>query len=141
VVEDDEDLRHVYVHMLEGRGHTVYCAWTAIGAITQLELCKPDFMILDLDLGGYLGGREVAEHLPQDARGSTIPFAVVTGRSIRDVRPRLIRNPFATCIWIEKDSHLPENLETLMSNIDRSVFPPEEGSTADEVLEPITRND
>ena len=112
VVEDDELLRRMYKRLLEEHGHTVFCAWTATGAISQIDLLHPDFVILDLELGrGHvLGGRQVAEHMPEG-----FPFAVVTGHLLEDVQPQLTRNVFASAIWFTKSE---KDFEHLLAAID-----------------------
>src|ERR1700730_18622252 len=98
VVEDNQLLREGYKRFLESHGHEVFVAWSVDGARRQLEKVDPEYVILDLELGGDVGaGKEVAELIPDG-----MPFAVITGHDIDHVRPRLTRNPFASAIWLVK---------------------------------------
>jgi DNA-binding response OmpR family regulator len=109
VVEDNALLREAYKRFLEQHGHTVITAWSSDGARLHLEKSEPEYVILDLELGGDIGaGREVAELIPEG-----MPFAVITGHDIDHVRPRLTRNPFAFAIWLVKPPTDVEYLDLL----------------------------
>jgi DNA-binding response OmpR family regulator len=109
VVEDNQLLREGYKRFLEQHGHKVFVAWTVEGARWHLEKVEPEYVILDLELGGDItAGREVAELIPEG-----MPFAVVTGHEIDRVRPRLTRNPFASAIWLVKPPTDVEYLDLL----------------------------
>jgi DNA-binding NarL/FixJ family response regulator len=109
VVEDNELLREGYKRFLEQHGHEVFVAWSVDGARLQLEKVEPEYVILDLELGGDItAGREVAESIPEGMQ-----FAVVTGHDIDFVRPRLTRNPFASAIWLVKPPTDVEYLDLL----------------------------
>lgn len=109
VVEDSQLLREAYGRFLEMHGHTVVYAWTVEGAKQQLDIERPDYVILDLELGGRISaGREVADSIPDGMR-----FAVITGHDIDAVRPRLTKNPFASAIWLVKPPTDVEYLDLL----------------------------
>lgn len=133
VVEDNQLLRDAYKRFLEQHGHSVVVAWTVDGARRQLEIERPDYVILDLELGGDIyAGREVAEIIPEG-----MAFAVITGHEIDRVRPRLTRNPFASAIWLVKP---PTNVEYLDLLAAIEAAAPEE-SKAVKAIEADTPND
>ena len=63
VVEDDEDVRHYVVGLLESLGYDVHWAGTGETAIEKLEnMTAIDLLFSDVVLPGKIDGREIAAH-------------------------------------------------------------------------------
>ena len=79
VVEDDEQLRHLYRSALIEAGYTVRTVEDGIEALRVLDQHLPNAVILDLDLP-RLSGRDVGQELRAQAETRHIPIIVVTDR-------------------------------------------------------------
>lgn len=80
VVEDDEDMRHVYS---AGLGHVGYRVITAATGTDGLRVARdehPDVIVLDLSIAGA-DGWEVVRCLKASQKTGDIPVLLVTGYS------------------------------------------------------------
>ncbi len=77
VVEDNAATRELLVEFLEGDGHAVLEAGTAVEALT-LAAAAPDLILLDLKLPDAYG-LEVARRLRKEPRTAGIPILALTG--------------------------------------------------------------
>jgi DNA-binding response OmpR family regulator len=109
VVEDSPETWHAYNRMLRESGHE--CAWasTALDAVDHLERqdrgIEPhiDLMILDIELGGLMGGTQVAKAAQryQDEKKygfQALKVIVISGHS-REVAQDKVEHPFAKVTW------------------------------------------
>jgi two-component system OmpR family response regulator len=78
IVEDDQELRHLYRATLMLAGYDVREARGGFEALRQLDSHSPDAVVLDLLLPG-IDGFTVRQELAAHARTRTIPIVVVTG--------------------------------------------------------------
>ena len=95
VVEDDEDLRHMFRDALEFNGFDVREAADGPDALRIIETTPPDVVVLDIRLP-TLDGVSVREELAANPRTKDIPILFVTGTTVDPDRlqgTRLLRKP------------------------------------------------
>jgi DNA-binding response OmpR family regulator len=78
VIEDDRDLRQLYVHALEDAGFTVVQAYNGLQALEKATELRPDAIVTDLGLPG-IDGYEICRRLRRDGL-SQVPIVAITGR-------------------------------------------------------------
>jgi twitching motility two-component system response regulator PilH len=78
VVEDNEDLRHLFVDALTVAGFQVSQASDGLQALRQIDAFRPDLVVLDLRLP-YFTGMEVRQDLASNLATRRIPVVVVSG--------------------------------------------------------------
>lgn len=78
IVEDDDDLRRLYVYDLSRAGYRTAQARSGFEALRLLESEQPDLVLLDLGLPG-LDGVVVRQELAAQAHTRHIPVVVITG--------------------------------------------------------------
>src|ERR1019366_4263036 len=83
IVDDQRSMRDVLKSVLEQEGHKTCFATNGEGALRQVEIEKPDLVLLDVELGPGLDGIEVARRMPRH-----IPIIIVSGLSAGEIRAR-----------------------------------------------------
>ena len=78
IVEDDHELRRMFRYALSLAGYVVTEAGDGIQALRELELERPDLIILDLGLP-LLSGLDVQQEIAAHAHTRDIPVVIVTG--------------------------------------------------------------
>jgi CheY-like chemotaxis protein len=86
VVENEVDERQILVRLLTVKYQAVEAADFA-EAIAQARLVRPDLVLLDLDLEGYLDGLEVCRALRSEAdpQLARVPIVVLSGHSGEEI--------------------------------------------------------
>lgn len=64
VVDDDQDIRELFIHMLERLGHSAHPASDGVEAVESLALQRWDCMLLDLSMP-RMSGHDVLRWLSQ----------------------------------------------------------------------------
>jgi CheY-like chemotaxis protein len=95
IVEDQSELRHLYVQQLTISGFDVIEARDGAEAITHTTACTPDVVLMDLSLP-VIDGWEATRRLKNDARTSHIPVVALTAH---DGSGELQRATRAGCDW------------------------------------------
>jgi two-component system, cell cycle response regulator DivK len=95
IVEDQHDLRHLYVQQLTISGFDVIEAQNGVEAITHTTDHVPDVVLMDLSLP-VLDGWEATRRLKSDERTSHIPVVALTAH---DGSGELQRATRAGCDW------------------------------------------
>ncbi|NNG13435.1 MAG: response regulator, partial [Halobacteria archaeon] len=80
VVDDSITVRKVTTRLLERNGFTVVTARDGLDAISQLQECIPDMMLLDIEMP-RMDGFELATHMRNEDRFRHIPITMVTSRT------------------------------------------------------------
>jgi CheY-like chemotaxis protein len=78
VVEDDEDLRHLFRTSLALAGYDVMEAGDGLEALQKLDQSPPDLVVLDIMLP-QISGLVVRQELAAHALTRQIPVVIVTG--------------------------------------------------------------
>lgn len=78
IVDDDDNLRRLYRHILSMEGFDVQEARGGFEALRRLDSAPPDIVVLDLALPG-VDGFMVRHELAAHAHTRSIPIVVVTG--------------------------------------------------------------
>ena len=81
IVEDDEDLRRMYRHVLMIAGYDVRDASNGRSALLQIDVEPPDVLVLDLFLPG-ITGLEVVQDIASHVYTAHIPIVIVTGSAM-----------------------------------------------------------
>ena len=79
VVDDDELIQELVKIVLEGEGYFVTQALDGAGMRKQLQVAKPDLIVLDVLLPDA-DGRELLAELKRDAKTAAIPVLLWSGR-------------------------------------------------------------
>jgi two-component system cell cycle response regulator DivK len=95
VVEDQEELRRLYVEQLALSGFEVIEASNGVDAIAHTSTHSPDVVLMDLSLP-ILDGWEATRRLKADARTAHIPVVALTAH---DGSGELQRATRAGCDW------------------------------------------
>ena len=108
VVEDQDELRRLYVEQLEMSGFDVIEAANGEDAITHTSARTPDVVLMDLSLP-ILDGWEATRRLKADARTAHIPVVALTAH---DGSGELQRATRAGCDWFVPKPCPPDALIT-----------------------------
>jgi two-component system, cell cycle response regulator DivK len=108
VVEDQEELRRLYVEQLEMSGFDVIEAANGEDAITHTSERTPDVVLMDLSLP-ILDGWEATRRLKADVKTAHIPVVALTAH---DGSGELQRATRAGCDWFVPKPCPPDALIT-----------------------------
>ena len=108
VVEDQEELRRLYVEQLALSGFDVIEAANGEDAITHTSSRSPDVVLMDLSLP-VLDGWEATRRLKADSRTAHIPVVALTAH---DGSGELQRATRAGCDWFVPKPCPPDALIT-----------------------------
>ena len=106
IVEDQSDLRQLYVQALTMSGFTVIEAGNGADAIAHTSEHFPDVVIMDLSLP-VMDGWEATRRLKGDARTQRIPVVALTAH---DGSGELQRATRAGCDWFVPKPCQPHDL-------------------------------
>ena len=88
IIDDDPTILELFRFVFEDAEHEVTLAKNGREALNALEVCIPDFTVLDISMP-EMSGREFAIELKRqaarDPRLGNIPFVVMTGENFMDV--------------------------------------------------------
>jgi two-component system phosphate regulon response regulator PhoB len=118
VVEDDPDIRHLLLRLLEREGYEVLEVNDALGAMEQLGAGEPDLVLLDIGLPDVDG----MELLGRIRARSTVPVIMLTGRAAEDDRIAGLRG--GADDYIAKPFSAGELIARVESVLRRSVAEP-----------------
>jgi two-component system cell cycle response regulator DivK len=77
IIEDNDDNRGILRHQLEHLGYEVVEASTSVEGLEQAKRESPDFVIVDVMLGGA-DGREVAREIRAEPGTKNVPILAAT---------------------------------------------------------------
>ena len=89
VIDDSVTVRKVTTRLLERNGMEVITAKDGVDAIAQLQDCKPDVMLLDIEMP-RMDGFEVATLVRHDERLKNVPIIMITSRTGKKHRERAL---------------------------------------------------
>jgi CheY-like chemotaxis protein len=104
LVEDQFELRQMYVQQLALSGFDVIEAENGVDAVTNTAMHRPDVVLMDLSLP-VLDGWEATRRLKNDARTAHIPVVALTAHDESD---ELQRATNAGCDWFVPKPSPPE---------------------------------
>lgn len=84
IVDNDRFFREAVAELLEQQGYRVRKATDGLQALEQVEIDRPDFILLDLIMPKVDGVR-VCRYLREDPRFREIPIVVFSGLAARDI--------------------------------------------------------
>ena len=108
LVEDQFELRQMYVQQLALSGFDVIEAENGVDAVTNTAMHRPDVVLMDLSLP-VLDGWEATRRLKNDARTAHIPVVALTAHDESD---ELQRATNAGCDWFVPKPCPPDALIT-----------------------------
>ncbi len=110
-VEDNDDNRILVRRLLIFGGYNVVEAENAIQAISMLETCKPDLILLDINMP-EVDGYTLTMQLKSNPIYNHIPIVAITANALRGDRERTYQ---AGCNgYIEK----PIDIDAFLDNVD-----------------------
>jgi chemosensory pili system protein ChpA (sensor histidine kinase/response regulator) len=89
VVDDSITVRRVTQRLLERNGMRVVTARDGMDAVSILQDCVPDIILLDIEMP-RMDGYEVAAHVRNDPRLASVPIIMITSRTGEKHRARAI---------------------------------------------------
>lgn len=104
IVEDNAEIRELYVHYLGYVGMSPHAATDGIEAVTKARELRPDVIVMDLHIPRQ-DGLQAMRALKADARTKSIPVLPLTGDYELESRAR-----DAYCAAFLKKPCLPEQL-------------------------------
>jgi DNA-binding response OmpR family regulator len=114
VIEDDQDTRDMYEAFLKINGFAVQTARTGMEGFTRACESKPGVILTDLGLP-TIDGWEVVRRLKSDARTSSIPVIVITGRTSSELDGKA--TSFGTRVLLK-----PCPPDMLLDEVERSLI-------------------
>ncbi len=79
IIEDDEDIRQLLKHTLEGGGHDTLAASDGLDGLSKARQHMPDLILLDLMLPG-MDGFDVCKELKRGSETGKIPILMLTAK-------------------------------------------------------------
>lgn len=114
VVDDSITIRKVTSRVLERNRYKVVTAKDGLDAVAQLKECRPDIMLLDIEMP-RMDGFELAALVRNTKENEDLPIIMISSRSGRKHRERASRlgvNRFLGKPY--QDNELLKNIETLL---------------------------
>jgi len=97
IIEDNEDNMTLVARLLKKAGWATLWAETGKKGLKMLADCKPDFVVLDIQLPD-IDGTEVLKKMRSSEEGKEVPIIVVTSYAMAGDREKFWR-PAAMRIW------------------------------------------
>jgi CheY-like chemotaxis protein len=113
VVDDDPDILDYFTSFLEDHEFDVRTASSVEGALSALEECLPDVVLIDVLLPGK-SGLDLLVTLRRDERWGEIPLVVVTGND------QILEDDCQSYLGSHQDVRGPDGV--LSKPIDRSTL-------------------
>lgn len=108
LVEDDQILLKMYSEKFQRNGYEIIVAADGEQALEQVDLLKPDFIILDLMLP-KLNGNLVLKKLKENPQTRDIPVAILSVMPEEDEFKQLIESKDVYAYW-RKDETKPSEI-------------------------------
>lgn len=89
VVEDEADIRRILKDLLESQGFHVVDLASGHAILHQIELHRPDVLLVDQMMPGITGS-EIIAHVRKDERHGGLPIIMVTGLSGEEDKVRVL---------------------------------------------------
>jgi putative two-component system response regulator len=112
LVDDDPAVLRVMSLMMVREGYQVQTAADGQAALDQIELRKPDLVLLDMQMPG-LDGNQVCAQIKRDPRTRLIPVVMHTG--VNELVPRLMARELDADDYLMKGSSMEELLARVRS--------------------------
>lgn len=127
LVEDDKKITLAIGIRLKSMGYEVASAADAVSAVAQARKCKPDVVLLDINLPGG-DGFLVAERLQSLLQTSATPIIFITANKQEGLRKRAME--MGAVAFLEK----PFDATQLADAIEMSLYAP--NSMVGEMIQP-----
>lgn len=114
VIENDPQIQQLYREILLAYGYEVESAFTAENGIEKIKEYTPDIIILDMDLGSRLTGRDVV--LSVKKIDKSLPIIVVSGKSGMKEDPEILLSKNVRHFFVK-----PVSMEQLIGAISREI--------------------
>lgn len=120
VVEDEEEVRAVWVEALEEAGYTVHGFAVGADALAGLSELRPDLILLDMMMPG-MDGYEFLARLRTNPASAGIPLLIVS--AVGESLSMSIDTRGARTLGVAGILAKPLNLTTLIEHVERVVGP------------------
>jgi carbon storage regulator CsrA len=118
LVEDDDNERSLLTALLELEGFVVTTAVDGLDALQQLQVCTPDFVLMDMRMP-RCNGRETVEKIRAHAKWRTVPVIAVSGTAPE--AEGLSIGPDGVNAWIPKPVQPQKLVQRLRNRIPTDV--------------------
>lgn len=118
LVEDDDNERTLLTALLELEGFVVAPAVDGLDALQQLEVCAPDFVLMDMRMP-RCDGRQTVERIRAQSAWRSLPVIAVSGTSPE--AEGLSIGPDGVNAWIPKPVQPRQLVQKLRSALPASV--------------------
>lgn len=109
VVDDDQDIRDSLKAILETREYTVVTAADKDEGLAKIRAEKPDLAILDVMMGTWQDGFDIARELKNDAEFKNMPILMLTG--VKDKTGVDFKSAAGDPTWCPVDGFLEKPIE------------------------------
>ncbi len=118
IIDDDPDIVVAMKIVLESKAHSVRVAGSGEEGLKQVNLDKPDLVILDVMMETMDKGFEVAKALKKDQGHKDIPILMLT--AIKDSTGLDFKNEAGDEDWLPVDDYMEKPLkpEVLLSKVE-----------------------
>lgn len=118
IIDDDPDIVLAMKIVLESKAHSVRVAESGEEGLKQVNLDKPDLIILDVMMETMDKGFEVAKALKKDRGHKDIPILMLT--AIKDSTGLDFKNEAGDEDWLPVDDYMEKPLkpEALLSKVE-----------------------
>ncbi len=117
VADDDQDIRDSLQNILESRQYAVVTAADRTESMEKIKAEKPDLVILDVMMGTWQDGFEIARELKKDAQFKDMPILMLTG--VKDKTGIDFKSTAGDPTWCPVDGFLDKPVEpdTLLAEV------------------------
>lgn len=120
VVEDEEEVRAVWVEALEEAGYAVHGFAVGADALARLSELRPDLILLDMMMPG-MDGYEFLARLRTNPESAEIPLLIIS--AVGESLSMSIDERGARTLGVAGILAKPLNLATLIEHVERVVGP------------------
>jgi CheY-like chemotaxis protein len=119
IADDDQDIRDSLQNILESRQYTVVTAADRTESMEKIKAEKPDLVILDVMMGTWQDGFEMARELKKEPQFKDMSILMLTG--VKDKTGIDFKSTAGDPTWCPVDGFLDKPVEpdTLLAEVEK----------------------
>jgi DNA-binding response OmpR family regulator len=110
IVDDEKEMVRCLVDLLSCRGYELITALDGLHATRQINMAKPDLVILDIMMPAG-GGIQVLEKVRQNVKAFSLPVIVITAKTDEDTRKTVEK--LGVSAYLIKPLNMPQLLQSV----------------------------